>query len=741
QGEDGNLGFHLAGIIGANYFDNPSFSGAHPGFDQLEVFGVPITGYDVFDLDVKLHTYLDDLNKNWVLATCLVRPDIPPMDQAVLAVMWQQDTELDLFLHVSKAGDTGEAGDYTANAANTSHWNMAGSYVDLALFLEDAGEPNIEGFYDLVDILDPPGQSENLITVGYSELSSDPEAPFKKALNSALLPDIETYGTDILGPCAPDGEAFDCPDGAMTQTGSAVATAHVAGVGAYLTSISPEKAPEEIRDVLEFAGTEGQHEHMIDAYTAVLALDPPQSQWFQNAATPRARMAVLDVAGDSDAPGENGIFDDHDIRVLLDQFTFYEAERAVPGNELDFDFAPYDLNGDGWTGGESVSPLDLDANRSFGDAALEAGGFTVIKNEKSLTDLDILCYYAYSTLYMGSTERRSEMLSDCFPPSAIALDVTFPEIIEPGIPQTIQVVAGRNTPDGIVYEAGTRININVSNGDVDDSSGETDASGIFMTTITLDEDENEVDIIVQASFDSGETAEKELTARRENEVLIIDREMEMQAYTSMSYNVNQGDNLTIVFDEIKSDDDDDLFDSYENTEQTANQGSALGQNYSASARTQYETQVSGGQGAVTGIEFDATVEAEVELSGIPNVFNYQVWASGDAELDVEFQIWGEARAVNLNATLDTENYEVVLSGEGTSIVCGNNPFLEDGNMPCDSISESLVLRPGNYRLNVTLEGIVFLQPDQQAAGTNSVDYELSLRLDIGQAVADPPSEE
>ncbi len=76
------------------------------------------------------------------------------------------------------------------------------------------------------------------------------------------------------------------------------------------------------------------------------------------------------------------------------------------------DYEREDLNGDGLTGGATADRFDLDNGGTprFGMVAQTYNGKTVSYNESALSDLEILCYYAYSPLYAGDVESRSELL-------------------------------------------------------------------------------------------------------------------------------------------------------------------------------------------------------------------------------------------------------------------------------------------------------------------------------------------
>ena len=82
------------------------------------------------------------------------------------------------------------------------------------------------------------------------------------------------------------------------------------------------------------------------------------------------------------------------------------------------DFSQYDLNGDGFTGGSTTERFDLDRTGStqYGTSVystvLQNIGGDVSFNENQLTDLQILCYYAYSPLYGERTTLVSYYLRD-----------------------------------------------------------------------------------------------------------------------------------------------------------------------------------------------------------------------------------------------------------------------------------------------------------------------------------------
>jgi hypothetical protein len=138
------------------------------------------------------------------------------------------------------------------------------------------------------------------------------------------------------------------------------------------------------------------------------------------------------------------------------------------------DYGRSDLNGDGFTGGSGTEKFDLDriGSTQFGQTVYDSivpqqiEGHTVIFNENALTDREILCYYANSSLYTGDTNARALLLADACQP-AITVSV-FPGSVTLFSGQTTQFVA---------IVSGTsdqRVTWSLPNG-----GGTIDANGLF----------------------------------------------------------------------------------------------------------------------------------------------------------------------------------------------------------------------------------------------------------------------
>jgi hypothetical protein len=137
---------------------------------------------------------------------------------------------------------------------------------------------------------------------------------------------------------------------------------------------------------------------IIDAYAAALSLD---AATLPNPASAPVRLAILDS-------NDDGKFDESDLDTFLDKlFTSDDTQR---------DYGRFDLNGDGFTGGETTERFDLDRLGStqfgatrYGVVTQAIAGETISFDENDLTDLQILCYYAYSDFYTGDAGMREQL--------------------------------------------------------------------------------------------------------------------------------------------------------------------------------------------------------------------------------------------------------------------------------------------------------------------------------------------
>ena len=138
----------------------------------------------------------------------------------------------------------------------------------------------------------------------------------------------------------------------------------------------------------------------LDAYAAVLSLDQPAPLTPGSAPV---RLAIMDRNG---ADG----FTEADLQALV-----AALPSATPAAR---DWSRADLNGDGFTGGPGVTAFDLDPSGStragsplFNTVAQTIEGVSVPFDERNVSDVQALCFYAYSGLYTGTPDQRRALLN------------------------------------------------------------------------------------------------------------------------------------------------------------------------------------------------------------------------------------------------------------------------------------------------------------------------------------------
>lgn len=197
--------------------------------------------------------------------------------------------------------------------------------------------------------------------------------------------------------------SFISPTATGYMCGTSMATPAVAGIAAYLWSIRPDLSSFDINARLTNNGTstysgapKDSPARVLDAYATILTAD--QSETKTGAPV---RLAILDVAGGVDGKGD-GEFNEADVSSFISAYSDSSAG-------VNPDYSRYDLNGDGYTGGPRVNKfnlnLDLDSNQAsiYEESITRTlGAATLTFNEKSLTDVQILCYYVYSDLFTGN---------------------------------------------------------------------------------------------------------------------------------------------------------------------------------------------------------------------------------------------------------------------------------------------------------------------------------------------------
>ncbi|MDH5694009.1 MAG: DPP IV N-terminal domain-containing protein, partial [Gammaproteobacteria bacterium] len=182
---------------------------------------------------------------------------------------------------------------------------------------------------------------------------------------------------------------------------------------------------------------------IIRPYKAVLALDS-----FNDAPV---RAAILDVAGGSTVGAGDGVFDNKDIEAYIAAF---QAAEAI-GDDTDYNYGRFDLNGDVHQGGNNTRPFDLNINGDTLDSeTVEVNGSGRRFVEHEMSDRAILCYYSHSFLFSGdlaalSEENRNYLFADCG-------ELVDARIFFVTIDSSEEIIASM-APDGSNYKAETDI--------------------------------------------------------------------------------------------------------------------------------------------------------------------------------------------------------------------------------------------------------------------------------------------
>jgi uncharacterized protein (TIGR02145 family) len=313
------------------------------------------------------------------------------------------------FIHFTSAGNIGydDAGDIIRwPAKDNSFFNYA---VLGDITMEGMSIPNLTNTFVV----------ENRVNTAHQDSDTQRQRPIPGCANnnSIMGGNLSAIGTDVwsFGRCLEYNATlrkctlYASDPRASNMTGTSMATPQAAGVAAYVWGVNPNLTVSEVMDIMRRTAEERATntltpgvtcnevipQSIVDAYAAVLA-----------AGGADARRFLLDVK-------KNGVFDHNDIEEFLG--VYLDVEKAGK-----LDYSRYDLNGDGLTGGGRTDRFDLTMDGKYSVVEQKIEEDTVYFHESNVTDLQILCYYAYSDLYRGDESERNKLLStlcetDCPP--------------------------------------------------------------------------------------------------------------------------------------------------------------------------------------------------------------------------------------------------------------------------------------------------------------------------------------
>ena len=393
------------------------------------------------------------------------------------------------FLHVAAVGDLGNSTGAAGQADYSSPFAVSEAYRNLQdLILED---PDLEfssdevfSFVSLRTYLGNPSPIGNLLTVGSSQPGNLTRSDF-----STPGADVRMIGEDVTTLCITSRDP--CVDGVWVWSSTEVASAQIAALAAWMLNMDSTLTFNTVIEVIKHVFQNGQlNAGIVDTYAALLALDSS----FTSAPI---RRRILDVTNSTGLGAPDGLFDDNDIDKWVNVI--------FPDFEDDL---PFDLNGDGHIGGDTTAWFDLNID-TLPVYNTDIASATRNFNEMTVTDLDVLCFYAYSSLFTGDAARRDELLGgECAPLAAgnIAIELSFTPSVMSGTSTMLTIRAGIRLGDAAIeYQAGIDIRTQEQRGET--VTGTTNATGYFTVFMTPDIDAGLYSTLVTATKDDKTTTD------------------------------------------------------------------------------------------------------------------------------------------------------------------------------------------------------------------------------------------
>jgi hypothetical protein len=395
---------------------------------------------------------------------------------------WSSPAALATHLHELRAMLT-DSGLWTSSITPTLP-DFTASAADVDLMLQT--DPSLDGD----NSLDPA----NLLIVD-SGTSAETPSEIHQSEFDFLGATVRAVGQNVVL----DGQVVD---------GTSFSTPLVAGLAAYLWNLAPTLAAQPASataDLLKRSSVPTATVPIIDAYAAVLRLDDIPGCCV-NKLPGIIRAGLLDV----DADGE---FTSLDLQKFATAYGLTNPDTpTIPSTR---DYSRFDLNGDGFTGGIITTAFDLDVNGLDGsghprinsvDEQVES--YPISFNEAALSDLQVLCYYAYSPLYPSDNGGQNDQLRTSIlgPDHCVGarMIVELPAQISSSttLHTTVEVPAGNGS-----FAAAPNILVDMTPtcATVSPTSGRTDANGAITATVTPSTGCGSISIQLVARADAGTT--------------------------------------------------------------------------------------------------------------------------------------------------------------------------------------------------------------------------------------------
>lgn len=505
----GNHGFHVAGIIGAT-FDNSGSTGIHPGAIQdISILSLHMGGLGWNEM-------IQEISNSLPAMPCLVSTSLgynlnitnkTKYQRALDALMWRGlvANRQNNFLMFAAAGNNGQFSDDSRLSQYSLPWNLSAAFATpdqmVPNVIPDEQREILNTIFQQITNTVPAAAAAltNVIVVGSSDTLGNRSAFSNTPSN------VRAVGEDVCAPCQmndPSSDTMFCRQSGFRRAlydGTSMATPQIAGLAVYLWNIDPTLSLQELKTIItqSYDSTGPVMPGVIDAYRAVLSLDDNQSD-------APVRLALFDVAGSSGLSGSDGVFDEKDLTLWFTEFDNHKQNRINGADP--YDYSRYDLNGNGISAIEAAyvndepQRFDLDINDPPQFSTVTANnieGQEIDYDENAATDLDILCYYAYSQLYTGTIEQRAQLCTPCF--GDFYININMEDSLLASVPASMEIEVWRliSLTDSLPVR-NADLEISISGATPSTLTGTTDGTGSFNGQITPSSNADSVVVIVKA---------------------------------------------------------------------------------------------------------------------------------------------------------------------------------------------------------------------------------------------------
>lgn len=337
------------------------------------------------------------------------------------AMIWRKlfSQYRDKFIHVASAGnDYNTINNYPVDY--NSPWNLASrrrnpcdiilekpSDFDSSTPIGTVSESNAcNDIYQKNIIDDAVPMLDNVIIVGSKQPDIHELSNFSnQGVNGVGREDVVAVGEGINSLCVLYDQICPGQNGVMSASGTSMTAPQVSGIAATLWQVNSGLTVQDVISIIKNSSvpplpTQNPVDFkLVDAYNAV-----------RTATGESFPIRFMNVVGAHYFDANS--FDLLDVENYLELYALSQTNMS----EDYLTYSRYDLNGDGYTGGSHTMPFNLNGNVDSNfkpiyeeevtvnvePYVIQASGYPYANkrefNEYYATDMDILCYYAFSLL-------------------------------------------------------------------------------------------------------------------------------------------------------------------------------------------------------------------------------------------------------------------------------------------------------------------------------------------------------